>query len=160
MSGCRRRNGLGQAHFCTTCFRPPPRAGYAVTAESEPRLPVKAGTRAAAHPTAPVGVGDELRRLAPRPAPLRLRYHRPCASSTPRPLDPCHPVEKIVKFMCMFRAGDGAGDPGRLVVHPKWVQGRIFRAAFRVHMEIWLVFCQNFSNEKLKHTVANANVCQ
>ena len=51
---------------------PPSRAGYAVTAESEPRLPVKAGTRAAAHPTAPVGVGDEPRRLPPRAVALRL----------------------------------------------------------------------------------------
>ncbi len=82
-SGCRRRNGLAQAHFCTTCFRPPPRAGYAVTAESEPRLPAKAGTRVGAHPTAPVGGSDELRRLSPRAVAVRLWNDRPGVTDDP-----------------------------------------------------------------------------
>ena len=81
-----RRGGpgsLGYTHIPTTCFRAPPRAGQSVNAESEPRLPVAAGARAAAHPTARVGSPDDPRRLSPRAVAVRLRNDRPGVTGDP-----------------------------------------------------------------------------
>ena len=127
---------------------PPREPVQTVDAESEPRLPAKAGARAGAHPTALVGAHDDLRRVAPRAPPLRLSIHRVCASVPPRPIDPATSSEKNVKLVRMFRAGDGAGDPGRLVVHLESGLGHIFAASYSLPMESWLALCERVIDSK------------
>jgi len=61
----------------------PPSGRDPVTAESEPRLPARAGARAEAHPAAPVGAGDELCRLSPRAVAAQRREVRPGVTNDP-----------------------------------------------------------------------------
>ena len=73
---------------CTSTFLhdllpAPPRAGYRVTADCEPRLPAGAGSRGEGHPTAPVGARDELCRLSPRTVAVRLWNDRAGVTNDP-----------------------------------------------------------------------------
>jgi hypothetical protein len=117
---------------CTSTYLhdllPPPREPrQTVHAESEPRLPAKAGARGGADPNASVALQNDLHRVARRAPSLWLRNHRPCASSPPRPVDPGHSDRRGCGCICAtFVGGSVLVWHGGVRVHAIWGLPHIF----------------------------------
>ena len=117
---------------CTSTYLhdllPPPREPrQTVHAESEPRLPAKAGARGGADPNASVALQNDLHRVARRAPSLWLRNHRPCASSPPRPVDPGHSDRRGCGCICAtFVGGSVLVWHGSVRVHAIWGISHIF----------------------------------